>query len=178
MSISKSNKEIYGIPGSGWTSASWNWGSAQGTGHDCALICRRRYSSREARESLVQRLINAQDDQEDAVDIEELKLILGLSFQRGRWDGRDGGPGGYGQILTAMADAERYEHSSEQVSNKRLAEDMAHRFPVLLERMGSVAPEALQDSMQQCMQNPDPNLSLRRCSGLVLQTMRFIENGL
>ena len=33
---------------------------------------------------------------------EEVKLVLGLAWQNGRWDGSDGGRGGYGDILVAI----------------------------------------------------------------------------
>ena len=178
MTFSNPSKEIYGIPGSGWTSPTWNWGYAQGTGHDCAAISRRQYSSRQDRQVLVQRLLTSTSDETNPVDIEELKLVLGLAFQRGRWDGSDGGPGGYSEVLAMMAQAERYEDPSEELSNHRLADDMAERYTLLLVGIDLEQQKQLSDYMQEYIKIPDSAVALRRCSGLVLKTMGFILRGL
>jgi hypothetical protein len=105
----KNNKgELYGIPNSGWTNPQWNWGYARGTGHDCAAICRTRYQTRASRETLVQQLL-LNHEEPPTTNIEEVKLVLALAWQKGRWDGSDGGRGGYGDVLAYMAQAERYE---------------------------------------------------------------------
>eukprot|EP00984_Skeletonema_dohrnii_P029991 scaffold21033_cov71-Skeletonema_dohrnii-CCMP3373.AAC.1 len=100
-SPTETEKEIYNIPNSGWKSKQWNWGSASGTGHDAAMICRRRWDSREERQKLVQSLLDPVEFKasypDSEVPFEEVKLVLGLAWQRGRWDGSDGGPGGYGE---------------------------------------------------------------------------------
>merc|ERR1719282_1135055 len=105
----ETTKTIYGIEGSGWKSPDWNWGSARGTGHDCAAICRRRWSDPADRRKLVDSLLDPVEFKasrpESEVPFEEIKLILGLAWQRGRWDGSDGGPGGYGTVLEIMAEA-------------------------------------------------------------------------
>lgn len=177
QALRSANKIIYGMPGSGWASPEWHWGSAQGTGHDCAAICRRRYASRGDRHALVHELLSATVHETNAMDIEELKLILGLVFQRGRWDGSDGGPGGYRAVLDAMAQAERYEGPNDQVAQRNLVEDLANRYNLLLEKMSAGDQKALAYCMQQSIQNVDCEVALRRCSGLVLQAMGFVEKG-
>ena len=53
---------------------------------------------------------------------EEVKLILGLTIQRARWDGSDGATrnnnGGYREVLDHMAKAKRYESSNEELNAK------------------------------------------------------------
>jgi hypothetical protein len=191
--------ELYGIPNSGWTSPQWNWGYARGTGHDCAAICRNRYATRASRETLVQQLLVVQDQAQEplpttttTMNIEEVKLVLALAWQNGRWDGSDGGRGGYGDVLTYMAQAERYEpkHTSiiqEQVEHeqnacyRRLIEDMQMRFYLL-----NPTPQQL-ETMKALLEDTDDNdkekqadvgAALCRCCGLVLSAMRFVDNGL
>lgn len=161
--------EIYGIPRSGWTSPDWNWGSAMGTGHDAAMICRRTYSTDKARAELVQTLI-AGDSKKP--DFEEVKLVLALAWQQGRWTGSDGGRGGYGEVLASMAKAQRYEVGKE--CSKFLVQDMQQRFELLdpsdqeLELMQTVIEVV----------DSDVELAKRRCAGLVLNAMGFVNGGL
>ena len=169
-------KTIYDVPNSGWTSSEWNWGYASGTGHDCAAICRRKYTTRKERSRLVEDLIGAPDlaaRDRQPHNFEEVKLILALAWQRGRWDGSDGGRGGYGEVLSAMADARRYENGDENDCSRVLTQDMADRFALL--------DPLLEDRVM--MQNvfdlePDIDAARRRCSGLVLKAIGFVENGL
>lgn len=161
-------KEIYGVPNSGWTSPTWNWGYAQGTGHTCAAICRERYATRAARQALVQDLLEAA-----AADPEEIKLVLALEWQRGRWDGTDGGPNGYGHVLAAMAAAQRYEDETQGWSN--LVQDMANRFPTLLTNKRDKT--ALLQEMETCREANNVKEGFLKCAGLVLREMGFIERG-
>lgn len=162
--------ELYGIPRSGWTSPDWNWGFAMGTGHDAALICRRQYSSSEARSQLVQTLIAADNTAEP--NFEEVKLVLALAWQRGRWDGSDGGSGGYGEVLANMAKAKRYEVGPE--CSKLLVQDMQQRFQLLDPSLKEV------ELMQSVVETVDSNVEFarRRCAGLVLNSMGFVDGGL
>jgi len=172
-----SSKTMYGVKNSGWTSPQWNWGYAAGTGHDCAAICRENYRTIESRMELVQDLctaptIDAKDRKPE--NFEEIKLTLALAWQRGRWDGSDGGRGGYGQVLAAMADASRYEDGSEAECSWRLVEDMQQRFSMLKpekDRQDQMAK--LQDDI-----GSDYDAARRKCCGLVLEAMGFVENGL
>ena len=165
---SATDKKIYGVPKSGWKSPEWNWGSASGTGHDCAAICRRTYGTREARQELVSSLLSG----DIAVDFEEVKLTMALAWQNGRWDGSDGGPGGYGDVLQTMAQAKRYEEGSVEECARNLAQDMQARFALLKPtREQTAAMERLNEDLQ------DPVAARNRCSGLVLQAMGFVENG-
>jgi hypothetical protein len=178
MSASPHNKDIYGIPNAKWAAKrEWNWGSAIGTGHDAAMICRNKYDSPAVREALVDALIAAPDTEvsdRKPTNFEEVKLILGLAWQRGRWDGSDGGRGGYGDVLAVMAQAERYESTSEEESSRHLVIDMKDRFHLLrpseddLEEINNLVSYLKSDS----------DAARRKCSGLVLKAMDFIENGL
>jgi hypothetical protein len=162
----KMSKEIYGIPNSGWTAKEWNWGSAMGTGHDCALICRRQYGSRQARAELVSDLLESKGP-----PFEEVKLVLGLAWQRGRWDGSDGGLGGYGDVLSEMAKAKRYEVGDK--CDKLLIADMKERYHLLN------PTDADKEAMVTILDDIDDiDASRRKCSGLVLKSMGFIDSGL
>jgi len=166
-------KLIYGVPNSGWSSPQWNWGSAVGTGHDCAKICRQRYGSRPARQELVDQLLRVDSDN---IDFEEIKLVLALAWQRGRWDGSDGGPnGGYGEVLQLMAQAQRYEEGDEIECSARLVQDMQARYHLL-------HPSSEQVQAMASLDYRDGDASKirtarNRCAGLVLQAMGFVENG-
>ena len=166
-------KTIYGVPNSGWTAPEWNWGYAVGTGHDCAAICRQTYRTRKSRAKLVDNLIFTTNEPQN---FEEVKLVLALAWQRGRWDGSDGGRGGYGQVLELMAAAERYEIGNQDECSLKFIQDMQDRFQLLKPN-----PED-QSAMDNLFDNEDGtediDASRRRCSGLVLKAMGFIENGL
>ena len=150
-------KTIYDVPNSGWTSPEWNWGYAMGTGHDCAAICRQKYASREERTQLITSLL---DGDIAATNIEEIKLVLALKWQRNYRSG-------YGDVLDTMADARRYEQ--EENGNRLLLIDMKERFHLLDPNQEDLAAmEALDDS-------GDVESSLRQCSGLVLKTMGFAD---
>ena len=92
----------------------------------------------------------------------------------GTLDGSDGGRGGYGEILAAMAEASRYESDNDEENACLLVQDMMARFPYLspsadqTKAMGTI-PELL---------GTDTDAARRKCSGLVLQAMGFVENGL
>jgi len=169
LAFSMKNKEIYGIKGSGWTSPQWNWGYSRGTGHDCAAICRELYHTREARTKLVNNLMAANPDEPE--NVEEIKLILALEWQRGKWDGSDGGKGGYGQVLANMAAATRYEDDG---GLRRLVEDMADpkRFSLLM------ASEEDIERIKSCVTENTLEEGFRKCSGMVLRAMGFVERGL
>jgi len=168
--------------GSGWASPKWNWGYADGTGHDCAMICREQWNSREARADLVNKLLNPLkvDERLSMQEIEnsreppfeEIKLILALAWQRGRWDATDGGSGGYGEVLSMMAKANIYELEDQDACSKILVQDMMDRFNL-------IASSAALDEMDILSKGCSDTDTLRRkCSGLVLREMGFITNGL
>lgn len=178
MSIAmSSSKTIYGVPNSGWRAPQWNWGYAVGTGHECAFICRKRYNSRQARVELIKDLCAAsvtKVELREPQNFEEVKLVLALAWQRGRWDGSDGGEGGYGEVLTAMAEASRYETDDDEVSSTRLVNDMTRRFRLL-------APTTEQEQAMQSTASileTDFDAARRQCSGLVLAAMGFVDKGL
>ena len=160
-------------------SPQWNWGYASGTGHDCAAICRRKFASRAAREDLVKSLLDPNNEHQQPPSFEEVKLVLGLAVQRGRWDGSDGGPGGYGDVLAAMADARRYETDGTEESRMvNFTKDMKLRYRLLnptkedMEAMESI------DVSSKDLTVAELDVARRKCSGLVLKGMGFIDNGI
>lgn len=185
---SKRNKEIYNIPGSGWTSPTWNWGYANGTGHDCALLCRRKFSTKQKRQELIQQLLHPsaisssnmeEADTSRSPSFEEVKLILGLTIQRARWDGTDGGSGGYSEVLGIMAKGQRYESNDEESNSKLFVKDMVDRFHLIAgNEIGDQAID--QDKMKQIVNEcaNDYDMLRRKCTGLVLQKMAFVDLGM
>lgn len=161
-----SSKTIYGVPNSGWTSPNWNWGYGSGTGHDCAAICRGKYSTREARSALIDRLISSTTTSTTtSIDLEEVKLVMALKWQNGRWDGSDGGPGGYGDVLATMANAKRYEDDS--TGELALLRDMKERFGLLN------PTDDDRTAMENLAEGGDVRSALLSCSGLVLKATGF-----
>lgn len=104
---------------------------------------------------------------------EEVKLILGLTWQRGRWDGSDGGVEGYGKVLRNMAAAERYETEDEITNSIRLVQDMKERFHL-------IASQSALDEMHKLdcsVENADVDGIRRKCAAWVLSEMNFVERG-
>lgn len=165
--------EIYGVKNSGWKSPKWNWGSAVGTGHDCAAICRRQYATQQARQELVTNLLEPAEDPalRQPENFEEVKLVLGLVWQNGRWDGSDGGKGGYGDVLRNMSEAKRYEDGPAEECSRRFVEDLQDRFDLIAD---SVSLE-LREMRAILDDDSDMDFVRRRCSGLVLEAMGFVE---
>jgi len=183
------SKEVYGIPGSGWSSPEWKWGSATGTAHDCAKICRQQYATPEARAELIQCLLLSNEDMNinlDAADdsissnkkrtpenFEEVKLVLALAWQKARKKCY-GGLETYGELLDEMAKGQRYEEGTEEFCSMLLVQHMQKRFFWLY-------PD-VQDkiSMNILLYDCDDDFDWirRRCSGLVLKAMEFEEIGL
>mmetsp|Transcript_22754 Transcript_22754/g.33328 ORF Transcript_22754/g.33328 Transcript_22754/m.33328 type:complete len:211 (-) Transcript_22754:76-708(-) len=181
---SNSRKEIYNIPGSGWKGKDWNWGYGNGTGHDCAMICRRRWGTKKDRQALINALSSPKpvaatestiEDLDDMRDppFEEVKLVLGLAWQNGRWNGSDGGVGGYGDVLATMADARMYETEDEEANSRLLVKDMMSRFHLIC---SDDAMDFMKDLEDAC--GKDTDLLRRKCAALVLSEMSFVENGL
>jgi len=107
-------------------------------------------------------------------NFEEVKLILGLAWQNGRWDGSDGGVGGYGDVLNYMAAAQRYGVGCEEECAKRFVGDMNDRFELLADNTSMELPKmrALLDDTS------DMDAARRKASGLVLEAMGFVDKGL
>jgi hypothetical protein len=106
-------------------------------------------------------------------DLEEVKLVLALVWQKGRWDGSDGGVGGYGEVLSLMAEATQYEVGDPTTCQRRLLTDMQSRFPTLKPTDAEV-----DQMMSLSLEDQDVGRSLLVCSGLVLRTMGFVEQGI
>ena len=179
-SQTETTKQIYGVRGSGWRSQQWNWGYAQGTGHDCAAICRERWSARDARRDLVQSLLSPATSRGSEVPFAEVTLVLGLAWQNGRWDGSDGGPEGYPAVLRTLVEARRYEEDDEVLSARHFIEDVNARFETIsrdaeeLARMRAIASDVLGKDA-----STEEVFSARRSvAGMVLDAMGFVEKGL
>lgn len=151
------SKTIYGVPNSGWTSPEWNWGYAVGTGHDCAAICRRKYTSRDERSQLIQDLVEGDPTK---TDMEEVKLVMALEWQQ-NWRC------GYGDVLEMMADARRYEEEGDPSPSSLLLNDMMERFHLLNPTKDDF------EAMQALKNTKNVDSALRTCSGLVLKAMGF-----
>lgn len=152
-----------------------------GTGHDCAAICRRRWSDKTDRKKLVEALLEPEAyhaHHRGEVSFEEVKLILGLTWQRA------GRSHPYTEVLETMADAQRYEiHNDEVLSALNFIEDMRDLFPAVarnrkeLDLMNTVAGEVLH--YHKHIAAKDNIFRIRRiCAGMVLDAMRFVENGI
>ncbi|KAL3787179.1 hypothetical protein HJC23_010189 [Cyclotella cryptica] len=175
----ETTKELYNIKNSSWSSDQWNWGSAVGTGHDCAAICRRRWSDKIDRKKLVSALLEpAANHNRGEIPFEEVKLILGLTWQRA------GRSNGYNKVLENMARAKRYEIPNDEVlSALNFITDIKDSFPSIarskqeLDLMNRVAGEILQ--YHHHMVCKEDVFRIRRvCAGMVLDAMKFVENGI
>ena len=152
------------------------------------MICRKRWDDRDDRRKLVKSLLSPakykakKGNQIDTgeVPFEEIKLILGLAWQRGRWDGTDGGPGGYATVLETMAEAKRYENEDEVISAINFIDDVNNRFETIsrnaeeLKRMKAIA----NDVRGHHLEKEEVFMKRRTCAGMVLDAMNFVENGL
>lgn len=129
------------------------------------MICRNKFNSPISRQQLVDDLRCDTAKR----DMEEVKLVLGLAWQKAQWDGRDGGRGGYGDVLSVMAQAKRYESDNVIQNAERFVEDMVGRFHLL------EPSEKEKVSMNNL--SADPLVAQQQCSGLVLEAMGFVEHG-
>jgi hypothetical protein len=159
FSMSTPTKTIYGVPNSGWASPAWNWGYGDGTGHDCAAICRTKYASKEERSKLIKDLLEADPT---TTDLEEVKLVMALKWQR-NWRS------GYGDVLDMMANARRYEEEGDPSPNSLLLNDMMERFHLLK------PTEEDRTAMEALNETNDVDSAVRSCSGLVLRAMGFAD---
>jgi hypothetical protein len=166
-------RELYGIPGSGWTSPSWNWGSPQGTGHACAKICREQYATAQDRAQLIENLL-LEDKEAPRIPqhFEEVKLLLALVWQRYR--NMSAGNKMYGDLLDQMADCRFDEAGDDEACSKLLVQEMQKRFIYL---QPDVQDRIVMNTL--LYENGDDyDLTRRRCSGLVLKAMDFEDLGL
>jgi hypothetical protein len=152
-----------------------------GAGHDCAAICRRRWSDEADRKKLVDALLNpeAYHSQHKSYEVpfEEVKLILGLLWQRA------GRSHAFNEVLGNMVDAKRYELADEVLSALNFVEDVRDAFPDValkkshVDHMNAVAGEILH--YHDHMVDRVEAFRIRRvCAGMVLKEMGFIENGI
>lgn len=180
--------QIYNIPDSGWTSPKWRWGSAIGTGHDCAMICRERFGTRSSRAALVESLLSIHSGAtaktkavEEHYPFEEVKLVLGLAWQNGRWTGADGGKGGYGEVLSRMAAAVDYEGGNDPAMcaecDRCFVEDLRSRFHLVAASEDDVRD--MNDVAAGLEKNDVDTETVKRvCAGMVLRAMGFVDSGL
>ena len=149
------------------------------------MICRKRWNSREKRQALLDLLRFPKEVKDchrlsiEEVDsfrdppFEEVKLILGLAWQRGRWDGSDGGVGGYREVLGNMATGVRYETEDEHSNSILLISDMKEKFHLIASQQAMQEMNGLDYSS-----TPDIDAVRRKCAALVLAEMKFVEKGL
>lgn len=134
------------------------------------MICRQKYASDESgRGALIDSLMEGDDD----VDLEEAKLILALVIQKANhlkpWGGQI--EVAYTQVLDHLVGAERYEDNAEK---PLLLQDLQKLFMWL-------EPD-VQDKIDMNLllyeAKDDIELATRKCLGLTLQAMEFVEFGL
>lgn len=136
------------------------------------MICREEYATKEAREKLIENLIDTRIPE----DFEVVKLVLALVMQKANnwkpWGGQV--EASYTQVLNAMVEAERYEEEEEDIGTRRFVQDLQKRF-VWLE------PE-VEDKIAMNLvlydAEDDFDLARRRCCGLTLKAMDFVDFGL
>lgn len=173
-------------------SSEWNWGSPFGTGHDCAMICRQRYSTVQSRAALVDDLLlggsvatTTTTTDEDELDFEEIKLIMALVWQRARKTGLEA----FGVILDEMAKAERYEvnHNDDDTNtdatNMQQSGDDEYCSRLLVQDIQSrymwLEP-TVEDKIAMNLlwyDTDDYRVARCRCCGLVLKSIGFVERG-
>eukprot|EP00931_Biecheleriopsis_adriatica_P000645 TRINITY_DN100735_c0_g1_i1.p1 TRINITY_DN100735_c0_g1~~TRINITY_DN100735_c0_g1_i1.p1 ORF type:complete len:185 (-),score=34.79 TRINITY_DN100735_c0_g1_i1:27-581(-) len=105
----------------GWADPNWNWGSPFGDAHDLAMAIRRQLSSVEVRKAWLKDLTSGK------VDVEDLKLALGLRIQHAARQGMDGDGAGW-QLMSDMA-ACKYEGDSGLTLLQQDLEKLASRLP-------------------------------------------------
>ncbi|CAK9092455.1 Hypothetical protein SCF082_LOCUS43508 [Durusdinium trenchii] len=140
-------RSTLGAPRKGWADKDWNWGSPFGTAHDEAMALRERLDTREQRETWLKRLESGQ------VDVEEMKLALGLRIQHAARQGLDGDGAGWA-LMQDMA-ACKYEGSDGQ---KLLKEDL--------------------DQLTKVITGTSSSSSVESSGASALMSMRFLEGGL
>jgi len=113
----------------GWSSPTWRWGFAVGDAHDAAYIARSSLQSRDSRRSW---LVQLAQTEPSTTPWEEVKLVLALAFQKAGHERRDGGAGGWLEVMERMVLAE-YEGDD---GIGYLAEDLRTRLPLLLRSPG------------------------------------------
>ena len=89
----------------GWSDKNWNWGSANGDAHDVAMITRQKFGTEADRSAYIKRLCETSLSE---VEVEELKMVLALRFQRAAREGKDGDGKGW-EIMSEMAKC-KYEN--------------------------------------------------------------------
>ena len=161
---------LYGIEGASWSSPSWNWGSAIGTGHDCARIFRNKVSARGDREAYLATLREATEEA-SSDKLDEAKLALCLTIQRACRSGHAGPtykPEGMYAVMDKMARAERYEGKG---AGERLVKDLAQSYSYMEE---IVAGKGDAKAMKALVGGKGNEL---KAIAMALQGMKFAELG-
>mmetsp|Transcript_103823 Transcript_103823/g.323606 ORF Transcript_103823/g.323606 Transcript_103823/m.323606 type:complete len:139 (-) Transcript_103823:67-483(-) len=137
----------------GWSDPNWRWGSAIGEAHDLAMALRSRLGSEEVRQAWLEDLVS------DKVDVEDLKLALGLRIQHAARQGMDGQGAGW-QLMQDMVACKYEGPSGEQALRQDLLQ--------LGDRLPAVPPYG----------EAGPQDSLGRAAARALTGMGFIAGGL
>lgn len=159
-SIGAPRRQVRLVPanaGATWGSPTWNWGYAVGDAHDAAAVLRQRLQSQPLRAAWLQQMVVAPAE----VPWEDVKLALALLWQRASRERRDGGPGGWSDVMWNLVDA-KYEGGLEQ--DRKFVVDMEARLPQAL-----LVEEGPED---------DVDAWRRRVATSALQALSFVELGL
>eukprot|EP00930_Biecheleria_cincta_P043333 TRINITY_DN29773_c0_g1_i1.p1 TRINITY_DN29773_c0_g1~~TRINITY_DN29773_c0_g1_i1.p1 ORF type:complete len:188 (-),score=31.67 TRINITY_DN29773_c0_g1_i1:197-760(-) len=105
----------------GWADPNWNWGSPVGEAHDLAMQVRARLSSEEIRRAWLSDVVDG------TVDVEDIKLALGLRIQHAARQGMDGNGAGW-QLMQDMA-ACKYEGQDGVSKLQADLENLASKLP-------------------------------------------------
>lgn len=183
----KKKSDLYGIKNSSWKSKEWNWGYGDGTGHECARICRHNYHTKQSRQALIDNmeLLSVTDVIE--IDWEEIKLIVGLMIQNlRRYESDRTVVDAFNEILNYLADAKRYESDGyddddDNVPLSLFVNDMKERYQLLkpshdeVIQMNEIQWKAVDGTTDH--QIPTNQRYQQNVVGLVLQQMKFVERG-
>ena len=138
----------------GWSDAKWNWGSAIGEAHDVAMITRQKFGTEASRSAYIQRLGKASSISD--VDLEELKMVLALRFQRAAREGKDGSGRGW-DIMCNMAEC-KYENEGISLLGGDLQaciENLPKGLVEIVVLEGDGSPLSLPAMAAQCLAGTD-----------------------
>mmetsp|Transcript_28986 Transcript_28986/g.69162 ORF Transcript_28986/g.69162 Transcript_28986/m.69162 type:complete len:226 (+) Transcript_28986:3-680(+) len=143
----------------GWADPDWKWGYGNGKAHNAAYDLRRGLSSESSRSKWMETLLS-----DEKLGWDDVKLCLALKWQRAAREGRDGGRGGFGDVMEMMRKC-KYEGSD--ANDDRLVQDMSSRLAMLPGAESSVASGL-----------PGREGQRRTVAARVLDRMDFVRIGL
>ena len=138
-----------------WSDNGWNWGSAVGTAHNVAMSTRAGLGTKQKRTAWIENCSKGE------IDVEEMKMVLALRFQRASREGKDGCGAGW-NIMCDMADC-KYEGGEDNLV--KLKDDLC----VLIDKL----PGELTSLVR-----VDGDVSLGSVVGSALCGTDFLDSGL